>query len=69
MNKEALDFMIWLEEQMDNYNGDNGTNKALCCFCESIDHNGKVGIVHKESCPIIKLRKDILDAKRSKADE
>ena len=69
MNKETLDFMKWLEEQMDNYNGENGTNKALCCFCESIDHNGEVGIIHKESCPIIKLRKDIQDALCEGGDE
>ena len=62
MNKKTLNFLKWLEEQMDNYNGENGTNKELCCFCKAIDHNGEVGIIHKENCPIIKLRKEIRDA-------
>lgn len=63
MNKETLKFLIWLEEQMDTYNGDYGIKDKLCCFCESNKHNGKVGIVHKEDCPIISLRNKIKFAK------
>ena len=62
MNKEDLDFLIWLEEQMDTYNGDNGTTDSLCCFCKAAKYDGKSGIIHNEVCPIIQLRQRIKDA-------
>ena len=59
MNKEALEYLTWIEEQMDNYNGNYGTKERLCCFCKSWNHNGEVGIIHKPDCPIIMLRNKI----------
>jgi len=63
MKKETLDFMIWIEEQMDNYNGENGTVEELCCFCGTKEYNTTLGILHKKDCHIIKFRKDIAEAK------
>ena len=66
MNKEDLDFLIWLEEQMDNYNGNYGTIDNLCCFCKAAKYNSQCGIVHNEVCPVMQLRQRIIDAQVSK---
>ena len=45
-----------IETILDNL---NGKQAELCLFCGSKEYNGQVGIVHKEDCIIIELRKHI----------
>ena len=66
MNKKTLKFLKWIEEQMDNYNGENGTTEKLCCFCNVNKYNSALGILHKKDCPIIELRENIMKVERIK---
>jgi hypothetical protein len=65
---ETLDRIIdetkRIEVVMDIVNCDYGTQKEFCIFCKSDKYNSKVGIVHKENCEIIRMRK-ISKIKRS----
>lgn len=42
-----------IHDELDDMNGNEGD---LCLFCKSTDYDGN-GIIHKDSCLILKLRK------------
>lgn len=48
-----------IEYIMDRANGEFGTKESYCLFCNSKEYNSKVGIIHKEQCIILRLRKAI----------
>lgn len=54
--KELL--AVEIEEELDLLNGREGTTERLCLFCNSkdVDTVSNVGIIHKPTCLIIKLR-------------
>ena len=56
MNKEDLDFIIAIEDEMDKANGNFGRKNCFCLFCRAKEYDGKVGIIHVPNCPIIALR-------------
>jgi len=49
-----------VESMMDIINGDYGTREAMCVYCKSKEHNGRVGIVHTKDCAIQQVR-DLLN--------
>ena len=56
MENKILKELIEIEKDFDIYNGENGDKEAYCKFCNSTKYNGKVGIVHDENCPLLRLR-------------
>lgn len=61
VDERAMKLMNQIENKMDDCNGALGDGDSLCLFCHATLHNGKVGIVHLEDCPIQHIRNWILD--------
>lgn len=56
MNKKDL---IYIEEKMDQVNGQYGLKNKLCLFCGSSKYGAYDGITHESDCAILKIRKII----------
>jgi hypothetical protein len=54
-----IENIIKWEDKLDRINGYYGSKQTYCIFCESIEYNSQVGIVHKKDCIIQEMR-DIL---------
>jgi len=53
-NKYLYNLIFQIEEELDELNMEKGN---LCIYCDSKEYDGINGIVHKNDCLIIKLRK------------
>lgn len=42
---------------LDDYNAEQSDAFTFCVFCKSHQYNGSEGVVHKDGCIILKLRK------------
>lgn len=45
-----------IHDMLDDMNAEHATRDCLCLFCESIEVNAHVGIVHAPTCVIIRMR-------------
>jgi len=48
--------LSFIEARMDLTNGNLGTPDCLCIYCRANEYDGKVGVKHKDTCPIIIAR-------------
>lgn len=60
VDKKAMKLMNQIENKLDDCNGSLGDAGTLCLFCHSTLHNGKVGIVHHDDCPVQHIRNWII---------
>jgi len=54
--KPYLDFIKWIEEKLDDKNGELGEEDKYCLYCESGSYDEK-GIIHAPCCLITEIRK------------
>jgi hypothetical protein len=61
---EALrDELVKAEAAMDMLNGNEGTEKRFCFFCQTKAYTARVGVMHMRGCPIEDIRKVLAGGK------
>ena len=55
--KAYHDGLTRLHNAVDVLNGNEATATRLCHLCNADDYDGRVGVVHRETCPLLEARK------------
>lgn len=56
MKVDIKKLLVEIENILDNHNCDYGTKEQYCLCCGSTQYGGFNGVLHKETCPIKKIR-------------